>query len=641
MSQLVLALVPLLIVHQLDPAYVSSVRPKKIQGHWSAILFFGASPKDGIGELIKKWKSENAEVRDQVSREILSRWKEWSEADLLNLKRAALDQDAEVAGRAREVQERIQIRHKVVGTRLEIIQGLEDTVFQGGRQQRLELINEAGILWYREKLTDSDLLVLVRLIQERNWMLESEGLMRVTKVDLGDIGGTCPVRPYLELIIPLLKEKQPGTRAWALQFIGDSRPPQVDSSLVAHLLEDESGPVRARAAEALGRLNADKYKNLIALRLADAEEDVRTKAAEALGILRAREFGDRIVLLAKDGKSDLAQHAGVIALGLLGAHEYAPELIPLLKSKDRDRRLETIKTLGRMGARAQALNLVPLLLDEDLNVKWETAKVLARLGASDQVDRIVPLLMDPYRYNRAVAAEVLGLLNATDKRDKLVPLLTDVDWEVRWHTVTAFGQLGVDKYAAEVSRLLQDPQAEVRSPAALALANVPLTGLSPEMIRKWIDELEHIRRDPQREVREAASIAFVRFSSSDRPHQLKVLEMLAYAPKSPAFRAYSGVLAEHHEMDRYKLIHRKTTLSRSIESWEDLEKLFEEAGMRLKSNRLLKICGRIPDGILASPHQVLQWAFADEDFAVVFESNGVQLKKSAEVLEYWRKRLAR
>ena len=39
-------------------------------------------PQEEIEELIQKWKSDDLEVRDSATKQILARWKEWTEQDL-------------------------------------------------------------------------------------------------------------------------------------------------------------------------------------------------------------------------------------------------------------------------------------------------------------------------------------------------------------------------------------------------------------------------------------------------------------------------------------------------------------------------------------------------------------------------------
>jgi len=65
-----------------------------------------------LPQLVDEWRSDDAAQRDRASEEVLSRWKEWTDADVEALRRASEDPDAEVAGRARDSVRRVLARRR-------------------------------------------------------------------------------------------------------------------------------------------------------------------------------------------------------------------------------------------------------------------------------------------------------------------------------------------------------------------------------------------------------------------------------------------------------------------------------------------------------------------------------------------------
>jgi HEAT repeat protein len=626
--------------------------------------------RDGIEDFIHQWRSEQAAIRDQATLGLLSRWKEWSDADLAKVKRAAGDEDPEVAGRAGQALDRIEVRRTLLGTDLETVRGIEDAVCLGRKEDQLSVLGEAAGLWLRKKLRERDLLVLAQWAVKRKWTIESGELMGVAELPYGPHGESRSVTPYAELVAPHLKSPDAKTRAWAAGFVGGTGQ-RTYSAPVAVLLKDEDGHVRAMAAWALGWLGGSDapdlivplledqepevrrrsinslahlgdqgHRSQIALQLSDLDPGVRAAAAETLGILRAREYGENIAALLQGGKDDQAQFAAVIALGVLGAHDHAMEVVPLLKSKDWVRRLEATKALARMGAREHGRDLVPLLKDEDLRVLWESAEALARLGVAEEIDTITSLLKDARPWNRAVAARTLGMLGAREKRKDILPLLGDAKSWVRRDAVTALGRLGGKDYREEVFRVLDDEDPYyVRTAAALALARLGEAGITPEEKARWLEKLDRMRHDPLREVKEAASIALVRLSPPDRNLHLEVLEMLASSPGSDHFREYTKVLMQLYEKDAFERLTLEALIGHPIESWEDLEAFLQTGGLRIKRDPSLKICGRVSAGVRANAGQVIRWIFAEDDRVQVIEGDVAILMKGEETLVYWRRRL--
>lgn len=622
----------------------------------------------GIDEVLRGWSSENAEVRERATREVLSRWKEWGEHDLSRLKRAAADPDSEVAGRAAETLDRIEIRRTLAGGKLETIPGIEDVVCRGGREERLRILKEAGDRWVRKDLRDEDLLVLAQWAEKRRWSPTVEELKLAAQQNHPH-GDWSPVRPYHSLVRPFLDSKAGEIRTWALEFLAGCGSKEYEPAIAAHLKDPEAG-VRAAAVRALGSLGgtevpaqiapflADEFSEVrrrtivvlsdlgcrdrhreIAERLTDPDQGVRAASADALGRFRAKEYGDRIAGLLDDPKSGQALSSAIKALGLLGAQRHAGAVAPLLKSDHWFWKLEAAQALGRMGAREHAGAIVPLLSDRDLRVMWEAAEALGRLGATDQVDRIAPLLRDSRLSIRAVAARTLGNLGAAERQKDILPLLGESPWPVRNDAAKALGQFGATEARKDLLRIIEDEKSNVCSTVVLALVTLGTDGLPAEERARWIESLGRLRREGRTEDKRAASVALVCLSPLDRALQRDALDQLVPSPTNEEFRTYMDVLNRIHEKNVFERLAREKVLARPVESWEDLEALFQDAGLRLDSKGPFPLSGRVSDGVRASPSRVLGWLLAEENVIPVGDGDRVRLMAGSDATESWRNRL--
>lgn len=68
------------------------------------------------------------------------------------------------------------------------------------------------------------------------------------------------------------------------------------------------------------------------------------------------------------------------ALGVLGAQEAVPEIVPFLKNESGQVRKMAVYVLGVLGRREVVSQILPLLRDERPDVRWNAALSLARLG---------------------------------------------------------------------------------------------------------------------------------------------------------------------------------------------------------------------------------------------------------------------
>jgi HEAT repeat protein len=314
----------------------------------------------------------------------------------------------------------------------------------------------------------------------------------------------------VELLIPLLKEKDSGVlvnAAWLLGRLGDS---QAVEPLIP-LLKDENAIVRYTTAKALARLGSAKaIRPLIlakhqSLNISFLEKRENESFLETL--VQRFDVSSLIPLL-KDENPEIRNYAAK-RLGHLGDYKAVEPLILLLKDKDAVVRYSTAKALARLGstkairplilATHQSLKvsshnpfssrvdvssletlvqqfdaspLIPLLKDENAEVRNYAAKTLGFLGDSRAVEPLLPLLKDENVKVRNSAAKALSSLSESKTIESLIALLKDENVEKRKSAVKALGSLGDPKAVNLLIPLLEDKESKVRASAAQALGRL-------------------------------------------------------------------------------------------------------------------------------------------------------------------------
>ncbi|MBI2931901.1 MAG: HEAT repeat domain-containing protein [Planctomycetes bacterium] len=174
-------------------------------------------------------------------------------------------------------------------------------------------------------------------------------------------------------IAPLVNDPEWYVRFLALQALMafDARG-YVDQ--VAERLDDEHPWNRALSRHLLGAWGAKKYAGEIAEGLEDGESAVREAAMAALADLQADEFIPQIGALLK-GQSISA----ALALGKLGAKEFAGEIAGLTKSDNEWIRAAGAEALGLLGDRKHTPVLRALLSDGSEKVREKAAEALNKM----------------------------------------------------------------------------------------------------------------------------------------------------------------------------------------------------------------------------------------------------------------------
>jgi len=172
----------------------------------------------------------------------------------------------------------------------------------------------------------------------------------------------------------------------------------------------------------------------------------------------------------------------VLAFGYQGNVAAIPHVSAALLRLDEETpvRVAAAEALGRIGDRRAMGFLSQAVSDLDERVRFAAALALGRIDADSNVARLEKTLRkDPSWWVRYAAAAAMGGTRKSFTVSWLErALCEDSSWQVRFQAAWALGELGTQRSAAALAKALRDPEATVRSAAALALARIrgPQTG---------------------------------------------------------------------------------------------------------------------------------------------------------------------
>jgi HEAT repeat protein len=273
--------------------------------------------------------------------------------------------------------------------------------------------------------------------------------------------------------------------------------------------------VRRGAAFALGKLgsNAALSSPLLAGRLQkDPDASVREAAAFALGEIGSVALNyepklTQILIGVIQGDQDTqVRRSAVLALGSVAGKQ--PDVFDALSKAAGDSspavRQNVAFVLGKLGPKAvEALRRT--LTDDDPLVIRDSANALSRLNkdARPAVPQLVGCLSKPGldgETRKAVVTTLVKLVDAKDKEavDALSRVLRDPDGEVRINAALALGNIGGGEAAVAVPVLreaLKQSDAAIRSQAAAALKNIgpQAAGAVPDLVVALNDKDEQVR----------------------------------------------------------------------------------------------------------------------------------------------------
>jgi cyclophilin family peptidyl-prolyl cis-trans isomerase/HEAT repeat protein len=203
--------------------------------------------------------------------------------------------------------------------------------------------------------------------------------------------------------------------------------------------------VRARAVEALGKLQDPKGFSTLLKYLNDADEGVRLEAAFALGQM-ADSLAEDSLIAHLNSEEILDVKIRIIeALGKIGTEKSFPVLFPLFRAKEAKLRAEAALAVGRMALRnltnkALTDSLAALLKDPKSEVRWKACYSLSQVGKDLNPKMLQSATEDNDPRVRMHAVKALGKLKNLLMLETLGRVVrADSDWRVRVNAAKALG----------------------------------------------------------------------------------------------------------------------------------------------------------------------------------------------------------
>jgi HEAT repeat protein len=220
----------------------------------------------------------------------------------------------------------------------------------------------------------------VRLLTDAMSSMETEVRVAATQAlaTVRTDAGTAERASVLDRLVFALRDGEPVVRDAAVESL--RKYPDAAGQLIQILLEDRNPVARESAARTFAsELSPDAAAtDALTRALSDEDAAVRRAAAEALAAqsrIPSEPEGKLRYLAAKQDWRAVRQ----------GGRAAIPYLVPLLKDRDDNVRLEVVKLLGSLREREVASEVSHLLSDASQEVRKQTALALVALGDGAQV----------------------------------------------------------------------------------------------------------------------------------------------------------------------------------------------------------------------------------------------------------------
>ena len=203
--------------------------------------------------------------------------------------------------------------------------------------------------------------------------------------------------------------------------------------------------VRAKAANAMGRVQNSGFLDLLTELSDDADAHVRLEAVFALG-----QTGDSLAertLISRLGETDIDTKVRVIeALGKIGTAESLDTLVSFFDNPEIPVVKEAALSIGRLALRGikkveTAQKLVSLLENADPEIRWRAAYSLYRMSEDVDSDIVIDHLNDSDPLVKIYLLKALSVRNIRRNSGRIIKMTGDPDWRVRLTAVQVLGRL--------------------------------------------------------------------------------------------------------------------------------------------------------------------------------------------------------
>jgi len=592
--------------------------PLLVLGTWYLVF-----PQQEMETLLRDFKSDDAAVRSRAVQSALTRAPEWTPKDLDALRAAAAAGDRDVAPRAKETLERIEIRRKAGPTLVARYKGLDTLIRQGEREPCVALLGEVHGAIREGTLKVADLDALLELMLSWGVDLETDIFQLTSR----------PHQPYARVLRRMLKSEDEHTVASAIMRLARVGG-KAEIPLILPFLKSPSSLLRQCAVSSF-----EEYRDRAAMEpilpfLKDPHIEVRKSALWTLGSLPARDCIDAVVPLLKDDDGGV-RGVAIKTLGRMGALAQAGAIADLIR--DPEVRETAMEALALLDAKSHAADLVPFLSDENEGLRADAGRTFARLDLKEAIRRSKPHLDGP-KEGRWDAWLPFQNREARDHALSIVPFLKHAESDLRDWAVITLGQMGLADHAPAMAALLGDEQEGVRRSAAFGLACLALP--KEKVDAAWIRRIGDLEAAAKKD-KWLYTMALLRLGGLTRERQRALAQFMFENGTHETTSYYEDLmrgLGEMNEPATATLLGRRFSLEKPVATRADLEALFEARGLKLKGAPGQDIYGRTAAGRDVSLQDLATRHF-DHNWHLVPEKDVVQLLWWDKAFDTWLRRL--
>jgi HEAT repeat protein len=574
-----------------------------------------------IDALLRDFKSDDAAVRDRAVQSALTRAAEWTPKDLQALRAASVAGDRDVAPRAKETLERIEIRRKAGPALLTRFPNLDTLIRQGELPPCVATLRDVHRAIDEGTLKVADLDILVDLLMARGVELEKEVMILTFEQ---------PYPPYARVLRRMLKgddEHNVAAAIMRLARVGG----KAEIPLILPFLKSPSSVLRECAVSSFHEIPDRALMEPILPLLKDPNIDVRKAVLNTLADLPARDCIPAVVPLLKD-EDDGIRYCAVETLGQMGAIDQADAIAAMLKDRDLHIQGAAMRALAQIDAESHAKDIVPFLSHPSGEIRPIAVRVYSRLDLKEALRKGKPLLDGP-KESRWEAWQPFLSPEARDQAPVILPLLQHADRDVRDWAISSLGDMEAPEHAPAIAALLPS----LRAGHALGRLTLPKDRVDPA----WVKQIREMEGEKTWEL----SVALLRLGGKSRQEQRELTDRMLRFRSYDTTARYADLmraLGEVNEPATAAVLNRRFKLEKPVSTRADLEALFEARGLKLKVPGGWDVQGRTAAGRDVSLQDLLRrhFSWSTSSMYPVPEKDVVQLLWWNKAFDYWLRRLS-
>ncbi|MDI6735789.1 MAG: HEAT repeat domain-containing protein [bacterium] len=298
-----------------------------------------------------------------------------------------------------------------------------------------------------------------------------------TAVILGAMGS----KKALEPLLLTIKDENWQVRREVVKALGKLKDKRATTPLINVLNDDPMWIVQGNAACALGELGNGRVIRILIQALSNKQPFVRENAACSLGKLKSNRAIKPLIKLLCDEDSQVQQVA-TEALTQIGKPA-TKSLINALKDKNILVIWHASEVLGNIGDKTAVTYLLPLLKTKEKNLRLNIAAALGKLGNNEGIEVLINCLKDGNEEVKTFAALTLGKIGNKRATESLILLLNETNPNIKAQAVTALGNIKDPRAIEPLICKLNDEESSIQKLSSMSLIEIGEPAVKPLLLK--------------------------------------------------------------------------------------------------------------------------------------------------------------